>query len=35
MREGNDLYFELEHRNILSKTVLIFGQMNEPPGARF
>jgi len=35
MREGNDLYFELEHRNILNKTVLIFGQMNEPPGARF
>jgi F-type H+/Na+-transporting ATPase subunit beta len=35
MREGNDLYFELEHRNILSKTCLIFGQMNEPPGARF
>jgi F-type H+-transporting ATPase subunit beta len=35
MREGNELYFELERRNILSKTVLIFGQMNEPPGARF
>ncbi len=35
MREGNELYFELEHRGILSKTVLIFGQMNEPPGARF
>jgi F-type H+/Na+-transporting ATPase subunit beta len=35
MREGNDLYFELEHRNILAKTCLIFGQMNEPPGARF
>jgi len=35
MREGNDLYFELESRQILAKTVLIFGQMNEPPGARF
>ena len=35
MREGNELYYELERRNILSKTVLIFGQMNEPPGARF
>jgi len=35
MREGNELYFELERREILSKTVLVFGQMNEPPGARF
>jgi len=35
MREGNELYYELERRQILSKTVLIFGQMNEPPGARF
>jgi F-type H+/Na+-transporting ATPase subunit beta len=35
MREGNELYFELARRDILSKTVLIFGQMNEPPGARF
>jgi F-type H+-transporting ATPase subunit beta len=35
MREGNELYFELERRNILAKTVMIFGQMNEPPGARF
>lgn len=35
MREGNELYHELERREILSKTVLIFGQMNEPPGARF
>ncbi|MCK9594638.1 MAG: F0F1 ATP synthase subunit beta [Candidatus Omnitrophica bacterium] len=35
MREGNELYYELERRNILSKTVMIFGQMNEPPGARF
>jgi F-type H+-transporting ATPase subunit beta len=35
IREGNELYFELEKRDILSKIVLIFGQMNEPPGARF
>jgi len=35
MREGNELYHELERRGILDKTVLIFGQMNEPPGARF
>lgn len=35
MREGNELYYELERRKILDKTVLIFGQMNEPPGARF
>ena len=35
IREGNELYSELSHRNILSKTVLIYGQMNESPGARF
>jgi F-type H+/Na+-transporting ATPase subunit beta len=35
MREGNELYHELARRDILSKTVMIFGQMNEPPGARF
>ncbi|MBU0504247.1 MAG: F0F1 ATP synthase subunit beta [Candidatus Omnitrophota bacterium] len=35
IREGNELYHELSHRNILSRTVLIYGQMNEPPGARF
>ncbi len=35
VREGNELYFELANRNILSKTALVFGQMNEPPGARF
>lgn len=35
IREGNELYHELSRRDILSKTVLIFGQMNEPPGARF
>jgi len=33
-REGNDLYLEMEHSNVLDKTVLVFGQMNEPPGAR-
>jgi len=35
IREGNELYYELSRRDILSKTVLVFGQMNEPPGARF
>lgn len=33
-REGNDLYREMEESNVLDKTVLVFGQMNEPPGAR-
>jgi len=33
-REGNDLYREMEESGVLSKTVLAFGQMNEPPGAR-
>ncbi len=33
-REGNDLYHEMKINNILSKTVLVFGQMNEPPGPR-
>lgn len=35
IREGNELFMELSHRDILSKTVLIYGQMNESPGARF
>ncbi len=35
IREGNELYHELARRDILSKTILIFGQMNESPGARF
>ena len=35
IREGNELYTELSRRDILSKTVLIYGQMNESPGARF
>jgi F-type H+-transporting ATPase subunit beta len=33
-REGNDLYREMEESGVLNKTVLVFGQMNEPPGAR-
>jgi len=33
-REGNDLYKEMEDSNVLDKTALLFGQMNEPPGAR-
>ncbi|MFA5283095.1 MAG: F0F1 ATP synthase subunit beta [Bacilli bacterium] len=33
-REGNDLYFEMKRSGVLNKTALIFGQMNEPPGAR-
>lgn len=33
-REGNDLYKEMEEAGVLSKTALVFGQMNEPPGAR-
>ena len=33
-REGNDLYKEMQSSGVLSKTALVFGQMNEPPGAR-
>ena len=33
-REGNDLYHEMKAAGVLSKTALVFGQMNEPPGAR-
>jgi F-type H+-transporting ATPase subunit beta len=33
-REGNDLYQDLVERNVLDKVALVFGQMNEPPGAR-
>ncbi|CDE15548.1 MAG TPA: F0F1 ATP synthase subunit beta [Firmicutes bacterium] len=33
-REGNDLYHEMKESGVLSKTALVFGQMNEPPGAR-
>ena len=34
-REGNDLWKEMQRSGILDQTVLVFGQMNEPPGARF
>ena len=34
-REGNDLWLEMKKTGVLAKTALIFGQMNEPPGARF
>jgi F-type H+-transporting ATPase subunit beta len=34
-REGNDLYGEFEEAGILGNVALVFGQMNEPPGARF
>lgn len=33
-REGNDLYFEMSDSGVISKTAMVFGQMNEPPGAR-
>jgi F-type H+-transporting ATPase subunit beta len=33
-REGNDLYYEMEESGVLKNTSLVFGQMNEPPGAR-
>ena len=33
-REGNDLYFEMKDSGVISKTAMVFGQMNEPPGAR-
>lgn len=35
IREGNELYYELRNHDVLSKTMMVFGQMNEPPGARF
>lgn len=35
IREGNELYFEIKHAELLDKVVLVYGQMNEPPGARF
>ncbi|MFH1790834.1 MAG: F0F1 ATP synthase subunit beta [Candidatus Omnitrophota bacterium] len=35
IREGNELYYELAEHNLLSKVMMVFGQMNEPPGARF
>ena len=33
-REGNDLYYEMKESGVISKTTMVFGQMNEPPGAR-
>jgi F-type H+/Na+-transporting ATPase subunit beta len=33
-REGNDLYHEMTENGVIDKTVMVFGQMNEPPGAR-
>ncbi len=35
LREGNELYHEMKDHNLLSKGMLVYGQMNEPPGARF
>jgi F-type H+-transporting ATPase subunit beta len=35
IREGNELYFEFEREGILAKVIMAFGQMDEPPGARF
>lgn len=35
IREGNELYLEIEEQGLLDKVMLAFGQMNEPPGARF
>ncbi len=33
-REGNDLYYEMQESGVINKTAMVFGQMNEPPGAR-
>jgi len=33
-REGNDLYYDMQNSGVINKTALVFGQMNEPPGAR-
>ncbi len=33
-REGNDLYREMSESKVIDKAVLVFGQMNEPPGSR-
>ncbi len=33
-REGNDLYFEMQESGVIERTAMVFGQMNEPPGAR-
>jgi F-type H+-transporting ATPase subunit beta len=34
-REGNELYLDMKHADVLKNTALVYGQMNEPPGARF
>ena len=34
-REGNDLWLEMQESGVIDKTTMVFGQMNEPPGARF
>ncbi len=34
-REGNDLWLQMQELGIIDRTVMVFGQMNEPPGARF
>jgi F-type H+-transporting ATPase subunit beta len=34
-REGNDLWLEMKESGVIEKTAMVFGQMNEPPGARF
>lgn len=34
-REGNDLYLQMKRSNVLEDAILVFGEMNEPPGARF
>ena len=34
-REGNDLYLQMKNRGVLDDAILVFGEMNEPPGARF
>ncbi len=34
LREGNELYYELREHNLHKKTMMVFGQMNDPPGAR-
>lgn len=35
LREGNELYYDLREHNLHSKTMMVFGQMNDPPGARY
>lgn len=35
IREGNELYLELKRLGVIDRTMMVFGQMNEPPGARF